>query len=307
MIAFYCTMFVENTLLACVSLLAHRGETFVYTSLCFWIVWGGFAFGLFAMALYYQCFHIRYIKLSLLASNFDFLSNSNGHNKRQLPNSLPRNQSVNLNQLSPRQTNSSSGLLPPGSNGMMTGIPGVFNCRLNPALKRKKKKPSSFVPRPPEPPSVPENRTATTDRRAEGRAIRENQFVSSSLNPVPAPSRNLQSWESVISRKKLLLIEREIKNECWCILVHTLTLIQIAQNKRSDVFEPKESDGEKSKEKKEEIEGEMDRRKGGECPSKAHLGFVHQWTFTQTHPVRFAFPSTRHDLQCSCYLPLPST
>ncbi|GBM87842.1 hypothetical protein AVEN_58706-1 [Araneus ventricosus] len=33
-------------------------------------------------------------------------------------------------------------------NGMVSGIPGVFNCRLNPAFKRKKKKPSSFVPPP---------------------------------------------------------------------------------------------------------------------------------------------------------------
>lgn len=168
-------MFVENTLLTSVSLLGHRGESFVYTSFCSWIVWGGFAFGQFAMVLYYQFFHIRYIKLSLLASNFDFLSNSNGHNKRQLPNSLPRNQTVNLNQTFPRQNG--SGLVSPGSSGMMTGIPGVFNCKLNPALKRKKKKPSSFVPRPPEPPNVPGNRGVT---------IHENQFVSSSLNPVPA-------------------------------------------------------------------------------------------------------------------------
>lgn len=173
MIAFYCTMFVENSLLMLLSLLGHRGESFVYTSFCSWIVWGGFAFGLFSMALYYQFFHIRYIKLSLLASNFDYLSNSNGHNKRQLPNSLPQNQSVNLNQTSPRR--SGRGLVSPASSEMMT-VPGVFNCRLNPALKRKKKKPSSFVPRPPEPPRVPESRGT----------IHENQFVSSSLNPVPA-------------------------------------------------------------------------------------------------------------------------
>lgn len=174
MIAYYLTVFVQNILLTCVSL--HREESFKYTSLCYWIVFGGYAFGLFAMILYYQFFHIRYIKLSLIASNFDFLSNSNGHNKRQLPNSLPpRNPTVNLNHTYPRQNG--SGLVSPSSSGIMTGIPGVFNCRLNPALKRKKKKPSSFVPRPPEPPNVPVNRGVT---------IQENQFVSSSLNPVPA-------------------------------------------------------------------------------------------------------------------------
>lgn len=175
MVAFYSTMLVENSLLTSVSLLGHGGESFVYSSICSWIVWGGFAFGLAAMALYYQFFHIRYIKLSLLASNFDFLSNSNGHNKRHLPNSIPLHQTVNLNQ-NPAQLRS-SGLVSPGSGGMMAGIPGVFNCRLNPALKRKKKKPSSFIPRPPGPPEVPGSRT-----------IHKHQIASLPLNQaVPAP------------------------------------------------------------------------------------------------------------------------
>lgn len=150
--AFYATMFLENSLLTSISL-SQGSPRLWFSKTSVLIVWGGFTLGLSAMILYYKFFHIRYIKLSLdPPSPIDHLPPLDGVLPPQAPQpKAPCPSSRDSLQLS-------SDTIPGLSSSVMTGIPGVFNCRLNPALKRKKKMPSSFVPRPPEtasPTSVP--------------------------------------------------------------------------------------------------------------------------------------------------------
>lgn len=200
MIAFYFTMFIENTLLASVSISGLKSGGFWFYEISVLVIWGGFAFGLMAMILYYKFFHIRFVKQSLIGVNFEYLhpagnSHSNCNPGGGQDHSLDRMQRaqssapvsadaaagassssmavlesascperMKLNdgragRISDPGSSSSPPLRLPSSSSVaaaggspsagMTGIPGVFNCRLNPALKRKKKKPSSFIPPPP--------------------------------------------------------------------------------------------------------------------------------------------------------------
>lgn len=157
------------------------------------LVLGGFLFGMFFMWLYYRFFHIRHLKHSLGNENFDNTYNShrsnypfcqnnqNGSNSNEneigcnnVPNSVKQNGTLDSklspmskfvnafsNQCFPRNSFLNSDIKNVGDVRVdrhrhqyhNDHIPGVFNCRLNPALKRKKKKPST-VPPPPRPTQV---------------------------------------------------------------------------------------------------------------------------------------------------------
>ncbi|KAI1284963.1 XK-related protein 6 [Halotydeus destructor] len=149
MMAFYTVMFVENTLLLGVCLLGYpSGSGPWFQEIAALLVWGGFLIGLVSMILYYKFFHIRYLKHTLLASHYD------DYPGNQCPEHGIRANMGLTSSLGPCITANSTanGMKPLGlsgsGNAMMSSIPGVFNCRLNPALKRKKKKPSTFVPPP---------------------------------------------------------------------------------------------------------------------------------------------------------------
>ncbi|XP_054717870.1 uncharacterized protein LOC129227348 [Uloborus diversus] len=157
MVAFYVTMFLENSLLMAVFLfLKGNAEWYHNTAIC--IAWGGFLVGMLFMVLYYKFFHIQHLKHSLTPSdveshcadcmtdtcdNHDSKPGSEGEllgNGGKASGTSPPSKSAH-----PVIFHQSNGHF---QNGMVSGIPGVFNCRLNPAFKRKKKKPSSFVPPP---------------------------------------------------------------------------------------------------------------------------------------------------------------
>ncbi|RWS17784.1 XK-related protein 4-like protein [Dinothrombium tinctorium] len=125
-----------------------------YNQLVVSIVWGGFVLGIVFMVVYYKFFHIRHLKHVLLATNYDALDFPthaiSEHSSRQFNGVSLNFRNSNLN----RETKYELTNLNSAPNCMITGIPGVFNCRINPALKRKKKKPSTFVP-PPTHSSIP--------------------------------------------------------------------------------------------------------------------------------------------------------
>ncbi|KFM64988.1 XK-related protein 6, partial [Stegodyphus mimosarum] len=160
MMAFYVTMFLENSLLMAVYLFL-KGQTGWYNSMSVIVAWGGFSVGMVFMVLYYRFFHIQHLKHSL-APQTDVEShcadcvadtcNTHGNKANSFPEQdVVKNgtKSVGITQF-PKSPNPV--IFQPTNghfqNGMVSGIPGVFNCRLNPAFKRKKKKPSSFVPPP---------------------------------------------------------------------------------------------------------------------------------------------------------------
>lgn len=162
MIAFYITMFLENTLLMAVWLALRVGTDWFHYPVVV-IVWGGFILGILFMALYYKFFHIRHLKQSLAVAS---MHGSHSECAACPPGSCVdhsvRTSTYFLSETSTNEySNGSFGVTykPQNSaifhsvngsfsNGMVNNIPGVFNCRLNPALKRKKKKPSSFIPPP---------------------------------------------------------------------------------------------------------------------------------------------------------------
>ncbi|GAB6032875.1 hypothetical protein CHUAL_012073 [Chamberlinius hualienensis] len=140
MLAYYVVMFLENSLLMTVWLIQQQnGSWFKY--LCVALVWGGFAFGILFMILYYRYFHVKRLKHGRMDGDgaeiptfgesavlpVDSNTNFVHHNRKNQPNNT-----VNQLQLSPNANY----------------VPGVFNCRLNPAFKRKKKKPTTFIPLP---------------------------------------------------------------------------------------------------------------------------------------------------------------
>lgn len=161
MMAFYVTMLLENSLLMAVSLFL-KEKTMWYHNIAMIIAWGGFILGITFMVLYYKFFHIQHLKHSL-ASQGD----GESHCADCIADTCETH-NVKLNAMSdsevvPNGRKSTTGapfskkahnpMFPSSNghfqNGMVSGIPGVFNCRLNPAFKRKKKMPSSFVPPPP--------------------------------------------------------------------------------------------------------------------------------------------------------------
>lgn len=157
MLAFYITMFLENSLLMAVFLfLRAKSAWFLGTSII--AAWGGFLIGIIFMVLYYKFFHIQHLKHTL-AIQTDIESHCVGY----MPNSCDNSDRKTF-QENDIVTNGNKTVMTPLTkaqnpaifqssnghfqNGMVSSIPGVFNCRLNPAFKRKKKKPSSFVPPP---------------------------------------------------------------------------------------------------------------------------------------------------------------
>lgn len=199
MVAFYLTMLLENVLLVSVCIALRTGSPW-YQEIATYFVVGGFIIGVLFMVLYYKFFHIRHLKHTLLASQYDAVSygdhhhcpehgsQSNGHlhaGCKHRPHDLLESKLHQFSAISP-------------SNGVLTGIPGVFNCRLNPALKRKKKKPSSFIP-PPHPAisvppvtSAPAN-TYTSITTALG-SLQSNKSAANSKKPI-MPTSPAEFWK----------------------------------------------------------------------------------------------------------------
>lgn len=145
MIAFYLTMLLENCLLLSICLMMNSTSSIISSPLLVTFVLGGFAIGMLFMVLYYKFFHIRHLKHSLLATQFDQMDHCPEHGEHLHSNGAS-NANPSSNWSNDRKLEVP--LMNSASNGVITGIPGVFNCRLNPALKRKKKKPSTFIPPP---------------------------------------------------------------------------------------------------------------------------------------------------------------
>ena len=145
MIAFYLTMILENCLLLFICLMMNYTSSILSSQMLITLVLGGFAVGIFFMVLYYKFFHIRHLKHTLLATQFDPMDHCPEHGDHMHSN--------NPSNVNPQNWSNDRKLEAPlmnsATNGVISGIPGVFNCRLNPALKRKKKKPSTFIPPPP--------------------------------------------------------------------------------------------------------------------------------------------------------------
>ncbi|XP_066603249.1 uncharacterized protein [Prorops nasuta] len=152
MVIFYTVMFLENSLLTGIwAIGVNRSDlyaqqhvqpvTLVLTLLAL------FFGGMFFMGLYYRFFHVRRLRYEaggrMNASNLTTLSSQDMIEEKH------------IDYVEEKKVNLSIGMKGVKlSNG---GIPGVFNCRFaNPTVvnpNRKKKKPTSFVPPPPQ--SVP--------------------------------------------------------------------------------------------------------------------------------------------------------
>ncbi|KAB7507342.1 XK-related protein 6 [Armadillidium nasatum] len=163
MLTFYLTMVLENTLLVSVWLGGlHDTPWYKYgvTSLIFL----SFFLGMVFMGLYYRHFHVRRLKHSYHPQEVDKLYSactgcqlgecSVKSHKMPYPHfwnelSSTPNEENNLQQTKMTNlavTESQTRPLYPTREGF--SVPGVFNCRFNPVIKRKKKKPTSFVPSP---------------------------------------------------------------------------------------------------------------------------------------------------------------
>ena len=103
------------------------------------------------MIMYYKFFHLRHLKHKFLSCDYN-------HDETGVKSCNNMYQGIS----SKNCANNISTKLPMSDMNVITGIPGVFNCRLNPALKRKKKKPTTFVPPPTSSLSVSNNSTFTS-------------------------------------------------------------------------------------------------------------------------------------------------
>lgn len=158
MMAFYITMFLENSLLMAIWV-GLRGEVKWFHYPVIGIVWGGFILGIIFMILYYYFFHIRRLKHNIaVASNpgsdcsvcpTGSCANHSGRTSSYYISEPSVSDVTGGTHKTVYKTRNSAIFHTANAlqNGV-TNIPGVFNCRLNPALKRKKKKPSTFVPPP---------------------------------------------------------------------------------------------------------------------------------------------------------------
>ena len=132
-ITFYSIMLVENILLMALWTLGEQVTTTVVgwdRDKIFIAVSCSFFFGLIFMVIYYKYFHVRKIAAAMQAETTHMEKSRNGGH------SLPHTTSTNISHSS-------------------TDDPAVtvFNCALNPALRKKKKMPSRSVP--PLPPNTP--------------------------------------------------------------------------------------------------------------------------------------------------------
>lgn len=202
MIAFYVTMFLENTLLLSVCLFLRSGPSPWYQEFAIVFIWGGFAMGILFMILYYKFFHIRHLKHTLLASHYDSIDYNHcpKHGNQQFSNdTIESNGSINdrlvhVGLKDERKLPFPMSINSHQANGVITGIPGVFNCRLNPALKRKKKKPSSFIP-PPAHPAINNGTNTHPKTSSSSNVISKSNCIKSNAgssngqsNVVPSPA-----------------------------------------------------------------------------------------------------------------------
>lgn len=160
-ITFYMTMFLENSLLMAVWL-GQRPATMWFEIPVVSVAWGGFIIGVVFMVIYYRFFHIRQMKYTNASNESMANFSCAACQSRSCSDHVIRSTSNVFSEASTAETILShpnvvfkthlSGDFSNGncsSNGMVSYVPGVFNCRLNPALmKRKKKKPTTFVPPP---------------------------------------------------------------------------------------------------------------------------------------------------------------
>jgi len=131
-ITFYAIMLVENILLMALWTLGEQVPTAVVgwdRDKIYIAVSCSFLFGLFFMVIYYKYFHVRKIAAALSSDDEDVDKNNHGHKLPQYTNTNTSHSSMD----DPAVT--------------------VFNCALNPALRKKKKMPSRSVP--PAPAAVP--------------------------------------------------------------------------------------------------------------------------------------------------------
>lgn len=185
MTVFYSIMFLENVLLLSISIFFDsRSILPAYRNVSLVLVLGSFLLGMLFMWLYYRYFHIRHLKHSFENENFDNTYNSHRSNYQFCQKSQPNAGDVEISVGKPTSGMLNCKLSPVSkfvtalsnqcfaSGNILSGqpnpepverhrhqyghesIPGVFNCRLNPALKRKKKKPSTVPPPPQAPKSI---------------------------------------------------------------------------------------------------------------------------------------------------------
>ncbi|OTF70786.1 XK-related domain containing protein [Euroglyphus maynei] len=179
MSAYYMMMFAENILLLSISMFFDNRLSKVhgYRSLAIWLVIGSFLFGIIFMCIYYRYFHIRNLKNSIqcsaattgttldlencLSSRPDQISSKEKSLLDQLLVNQTQTLAMNHKDIDPKLLPFAINTIPflnQNSHSLSNNlnqindknIPGVFNCRLNPALKRKKKKPSTIPPLPQE-------------------------------------------------------------------------------------------------------------------------------------------------------------
>lgn len=178
LLIFYVTMFLENTLLFSVWLIAARTEEFWFRQLATTAVFAGFLVGIAFMCLYYRYFHVRKLSYayetgtsstyresrssSVLNGNEYISSNYEKYGQDNL--GLDASLRAEIRRAAAALSNHDDHQQPQQQqhhrhrNAKMTSsvshhihhpnVPGVFNCRFHPAIKRKKKKPTSFIPPP---------------------------------------------------------------------------------------------------------------------------------------------------------------
>nr|XP_027199428.1 uncharacterized protein LOC113793578 [Dermatophagoides pteronyssinus] len=306
MLAFYMMMFAENILLLSISMFFDNRLSKVhgYRSLAICLVFGSFLFGVIFMCIYYRYFHIRNLKNSIQCSSvatgktMDFencLSSRPDQisiKEKSLLDQLVMNQTqtfamnhkdmdpkllpfaINtipfLNQHSQSLCNNLNHMNADGNSSINDkNIPGVFNCRLNPALKRKKKKPSTIPPLPQEMfMNVVDANDQFTNKLPSKNAlesISENGAIvnkNSTHNQRPA----LDSWKPGIHSKNFIQqIQRpftnssalmrsyrqspaetcwrkpEISGRSWSISPTAMMKISESSKFKSDIIQPKNS------------------------------------------------------------------
>ncbi|KAA0199234.1 hypothetical protein HAZT_HAZT000110 [Hyalella azteca] len=167
MTAFYLTMLLENTLLVSVWLGGLRVRPWYQDSVTA-VAFLSFALGMLFMLLYYRHFHVRKLQQNYGASATTAVYHCTGCRMDQCMDKSHRmpfpyylnelsasdnstiasdHRTTKINNTTQRPFSYRSRLQYMHQDTLQ--VPGVFNCRFNPAIKRKKKKPTSFVPQPP--------------------------------------------------------------------------------------------------------------------------------------------------------------
>ncbi|CAL4067788.1 unnamed protein product [Meganyctiphanes norvegica] len=167
MIAFYTTMLLENTLLISVWLGGMRSPPW-FQNVATILVFCAFVFGVAFMLLYYQHFHVKRLKHNYTISssvNYPACTACKLGQCTEKTHRMPFPYYLNELSASDNSTIASNNQERTKPNNLKTSenriqshhiqhpsdnlhVPGVFNCRFNPGMKRKKKKPTSFVPPP---------------------------------------------------------------------------------------------------------------------------------------------------------------